>query len=625
MKNIFSKKLIVNLVFIVAVVVAMPVFASAKTTNWTNGALTQNFTTAGNWSNGVPATGDTVQFLDSTKLLPTLNRPNTGVFTVVLRDDVGSGWPQNLDTPHTFFSTFMGTGNWTYSSITIGGSNEHGDDIDIDKDGQAGSTITIWASSQVEMTNVVNATVTIKSGGLLYGEIPNSLSQTLIVENGGTFAVNSSGGGWIFSLNNIVPLQLAGTLTSSGSGAVTDNAGPIIATGDSNINWTGNLLVYGGLNASGYTVTHTNTTGAQLVIDQPGIMDLGTTDNNVPGLTVQTDSTIHLNKNWTMSGMTVALGTGTLIADADLTINGASATAITSTGATITGTGHTVTVSNLGNQTVDCWDCIDGGGNGVNVVFHYTDANLTGLAISSGTLSPTFASSTTAYTNSVAYSVSSVTVTPTKNQAGATIKVDGTSVTSGSPSNPIALNVGDNIITILVTAQDTTTTKTYTITVTRGVASTDANLSNLTISSGTLSPTFASGTTSYTASVDYNTNSLTITPSQNQANATIKVNGTTVVSGSASGTIPLNVGSNTITVLVTAQDTTTTKTYTITITRASASTGGNGGNIAPTIASTTAVLDKSATIIALRQQLISLLLQAIQLLQAKLLALTHLE
>ena len=283
------------------------------------------------------------------------------------------------------------------------------------------------------------------------------------------------------------------------------------------------------------------------------------------------------------------------------------------------------TVSNLGNQTVDCWDCIDGGGNGVNVVFHYTDANLTGLAISSGTLSPTFASSTTAYTNSVAYSVSSVTVTPTKNQAGATIKVDGTSVTSGSPSNPIALNVGDNIITILVTAQDTTTTKTYTITVTRGVASTDANLSNLTISSGTLSPTFASGTTSYTASVDYNTNSLTITPSQNQANATIKVNGTTVVSGSASGTIPLNVGSNTITVLVTAQDTTTTKTYTITITRASASTGGNGGNIAPTIASTTAVLDKSATIIALRQQLISLLLQAIQLLQAKLLALTHLE
>jgi small neutral amino acid transporter SnatA (MarC family) len=46
------------------------------------------------------------------------------------------------------------------------------------------------------------------------------------------------------------------------------------------------------------------------------------------------------------------------------------------------------------------------------------------------------------------------------------------------------------------------------------------------------------------------------------------VNGTIVTSGSASGAIPLNVGPNTITVLVTAQDGTTTQSYTITVTRA---------------------------------------------------------
>jgi len=46
------------------------------------------------------------------------------------------------------------------------------------------------------------------------------------------------------------------------------------------------------------------------------------------------------------------------------------------------------------------------------------------------------------------------------------------------------------------------------------------------------------------------------------------VNGTAVASGNPSTIIPLAVGPNTITTVVTAQDGTTTKTYTLTITRA---------------------------------------------------------
>jgi hypothetical protein len=61
---------------------------------------------------------------------------------------------------------------------------------------------------------------------------------------------------------------------------------------------------------------------------------------------------------------------------------------------------------------------------------------------------------------------------------------------------------------------------------------------------------------------------VTVTPTVNQANATVKVNTVTVTSGQASGTISLNVGTNTITTVVTAQDGTTTDTYTITVTRA---------------------------------------------------------
>jgi len=97
--------------------------------------------------------------------------------------------------------------------------------------------------------------------------------------------------------------------------------------------------------------------------------------------------------------------------------------------------------------------------------------------------------------------------------------------------------------------------------------SSDATLSDLSLSSGTLDPSFASATTSYTASVANNITSITVTPTAADTNATITVNGTPVASGSASGAINLDVGENTITIVVTAENGTTTKIYTIIVTR----------------------------------------------------------
>jgi hypothetical protein len=102
------------------------------------------------------------------------------------------------------------------------------------------------------------------------------------------------------------------------------------------------------------------------------------------------------------------------------------------------------------------------------------------------------------------------------------------------------------------------------------ILSSNADLSALALSTGTLTPTFASGTTAYTASVSNATTSITVTPTRAEANATITVNGTAVTSGSASGNITLTVGANVITTIVTAQDGTTLKTYTLTVTRAKA-------------------------------------------------------
>ncbi|TMH66522.1 MAG: hypothetical protein E6H48_11055 [Betaproteobacteria bacterium] len=95
--------------------------------------------------------------------------------------------------------------------------------------------------------------------------------------------------------------------------------------------------------------------------------------------------------------------------------------------------------------------------------------------------------------------------------------------------------------------------------------SSNANLANLALSAGTLSPTFASGTLSYSANVVSNNNTMTVTPTTANATATVRVNGVAVASGSPSGPITLSTGSNVITVVVTAQDGVTTKTYTINV------------------------------------------------------------
>ncbi|MCT6923027.1 S-layer homology domain-containing protein [Metasolibacillus sp.] len=97
--------------------------------------------------------------------------------------------------------------------------------------------------------------------------------------------------------------------------------------------------------------------------------------------------------------------------------------------------------------------------------------------------------------------------------------------------------------------------------------SNNSNLSNLTLSTGVLTPSFASATVGYTVNVATNVESIQVTPTVADSTATVTVNGATVTSGQASGSISLNVGSNPITILVTAQNN-TTKTYTITVYRA---------------------------------------------------------
>ena len=95
-----------------------------------------------------------------------------------------------------------------------------------------------------------------------------------------------------------------------------------------------------------------------------------------------------------------------------------------------------------------------------------TDATLSALALSGGTLAPTFVSTTETYTATVGNSVTATTVTATPTHSGATVAFkDGD---DNALTNPVTLVVGDNnVIRAVVTAEDTTTMKTYMVTVTR--------------------------------------------------------------------------------------------------------------------------------------------------------------
>ena len=86
------------------------------------------------------------------------------------------------------------------------------------------------------------------------------------------------------------------------------------------------------------------------------------------------------------------------------------------------------------------------------------------------------------------------------------------------------------------------------------IESSDNRLSALSISRGTLSPGFSSSELSYSATVGNDVEIVTVTPTANHPRATISVNGSSVLSGSASGPILLSEGENTITITVTAEN-----------------------------------------------------------------------
>ncbi|MBX3731220.1 MAG: tandem-95 repeat protein, partial [Verrucomicrobiae bacterium] len=101
--------------------------------------------------------------------------------------------------------------------------------------------------------------------------------------------------------------------------------------------------------------------------------------------------------------------------------------------------------------------------------FSKVDVDLTSLTLSSGTLSPAFNGGHVAY--EATFSANSLTVTPVSRDSAAAIhvRINGGSyalVPSGSPSAPLTLGPGVNLVDVRLTSADTSVVKVYTLKVT---------------------------------------------------------------------------------------------------------------------------------------------------------------
>ena len=145
------------------------------------------------------------------------------------------------------------------------------------------------------------------------------------------------------------------------------------------------------------------------------------------------------------------------------------------------------------------------------------------LSVSDGVLDPVFSPTTTDYTVTVTNNISGVSLTPTTNHPGATVKVSGVSVGSGQPSAKIAIPEGKNItINVVVTAQDGTTTKQYNIVIARQPSHV-CLLSQLSVTSGSLQ--FASTNYTYDVTIPNSVSSINITADTQHDSASITRDG----------------------------------------------------------------------------------------------------
>ena len=394
-------------------------------------------------------------------------------------------------------------------------------------DSSASKTYTIAITRAQSTDTGVEITITGSSDNIVYTKDSSSTSTVYI------YNIPTSAG------------QAVITATPSGYGA--------------SVTGTGSYTIP----TAGISITTTAQSGATRTITV-NIVKAKDTDNTISNIKVLAaqnglDIVDVDNKSYTFGDsstytLTVRNGVSSIWIDATAT----SSTAYFKTG--VTGT----QVLSVGTNTFTVYATSEAGvdGTGANV---YTitiirnakanvDLSITGITvIGSGTNYLTdFAQGTTTYNVSVPYTVSSVTVNAT------TPSGSGTTVV-GAQGYDLTAGVLKTVTVYSSYTDDdgTQTGTTYTLRITRAAAETNAYLSSISVN-GTPITGFVKTTYGYTLpTVDRSVTSI-------EVSAVVEGDYATITSGT--GPQNLNVGTNTITIVVTAQSS-STKSYTLTIKR----------------------------------------------------------
>lgn len=177
-------------------------------------------------------------------------------------------------------------------------------------------------------------------------------------------------------------------------------------------------------------------------------------------------------------------------------------------------------------------------------------------------LVPSFNKTVLNYTSTVPYTTSIIKPMPVAEDTGSIITVNGVEVVSGGKAT-VNLNIGQNTVNVAVNLGGVSNV--YNFVVTRQPPITSEPYLNDVIGFENLTPIFDRTMNSYTAIVANGTSSMKIIPYADSG-VTITVNGTVVQSGVKSPALPIQIGANTITVVVTS--TNGSNTYSFVVNRA---------------------------------------------------------
>ncbi|MEK8217013.1 S-layer homology domain-containing protein [Paenibacillus sp. FSL L8-0463] len=398
-----------------------------------------------------------------------------------------------------------------------------------------------------------------------------------------------------------------GSVTSAATGAVTAADGAAAPAAPVEVSKTATSIVL------------------QAVTGQEYSIDGGVTWQDSPtfsGLTPDTDYTIVTRVKATATQQASASSTGTSIRTAAKAIvlpemgGSVGISGVAKVGQTLTAdlSGVTYTPGTTDNVPTYQWYrngvaitnakgssytlTADDFGAAITVMVAADDTHATGSLTSAATGAVTAADSAAAPAAPVEVSKTATSIT-LKAVTGQEYSIDGGVTWQDSPTFSGLTPDTDYTIVTRVKATATQQASAASTGTSIRTAADNADLNGLMLSSGTLSPVFAAGTTNYTTSVPNGVSDTTVTAtvvdsvyatvtaSVYNSEGTLVKGPITLTSGVASDSLPLSVGINTIKTVVTAQDG-TTQTYIVTVTRDPRDDSGTNGGPIPTPAPTSA-------------------------------------